>query len=214
MGEVIRSITGRRRKWKLHSCGLNGQFEPFAFHHSGSQISTFQGIRHHHDLLGVVDPEEVRVQDGLHDARNHRDRIEETRRLEISPNPIRNIQRPVNPKCSQIMGRDRLRLAGPLQHEQLWQDCNRLQPYRKSPQYLRNRVLVWKEYCKYCATTQKVAYFKRVEIGVVRRFVVVQHEVECIRGRGEEDDLEHSVPGRVGERPEEICQGISIFFGR
>ena len=43
----------------------------------------------------------------------------------------------------------------------------------------------------------------------MRWLVVIEHEVECVSGGGQKDDLEDSVPGGVCERPEEICEGMS-----
>ena len=48
-------------------------------------------------------------------------------------NPIGNIQRPIRSKCSQIMCGDRLSLAGPLQHEELREDSDRLEEDGEGP---------------------------------------------------------------------------------
>jgi hypothetical protein len=47
----------------------------------------------------------------------------------------------------------------------------------------------------------------------VRGLVVVEHEIDSVGGRRDEDDLENSVVGRVGEGPEDIWEdGGELLF--
>ena len=75
------------------------------------------------DVLGVVNVEEIRVQDRLDDAGNHRDRVVELGHLEeVAVDPVGDVQRPVRTQREQVVCRDRFRLAGSLQHEELGQN--------------------------------------------------------------------------------------------
>lgn len=44
------------------------------------------------------------------------------------------------------------------------------------------------------AASNQVLHFKSVEVGVMSRLVVVQHEVDCVCGAADEDNLECRVP--------------------
>jgi hypothetical protein len=92
-------------------------------------------------LLCVVDPEEVGIQNSLNDTSNNRNRVEEPRDLEEIPvNPIGDIQRPVRAKRKEIMGRNRLGFARPLEHKELRKNSYGFKPDGKSPQDLTIRV--------------------------------------------------------------------------
>ena len=69
-------------------------------------------------LLGIIDPEKVGIQYRLQYPCYPRNWIYISL-SEISVQPIRYIQCSVYAKGEQIMGRDRLSLTGPLQHEEL-----------------------------------------------------------------------------------------------
>ena len=79
-------------------------------------------------LLCVVDVEEIRVQHRLHNACNDRDRVEVALR-KVPVYPVRNVQRSVRAKSEDVMRRDVLCLACPLQHKQLRQNSDRFKPY-------------------------------------------------------------------------------------
>lgn len=78
-------------------------------------------------LLGVIDPEEVRVQDGLDDSGDDGDGICVLFR-KVPVNPIRNIQRAIRAEGEEIVSSNCLGFACSLQHEKLWQDCDGLKP--------------------------------------------------------------------------------------
>ena len=87
------------------------------------------------DVLGIVYPEKVGVKDCLDDAGDPGDRIDIS--LEkVSVQPIRDVERSIKTQREQIMRGDGFGFSGPLEHEQLRKDRNRLQPDRKRPQDL------------------------------------------------------------------------------
>ena len=106
------------------------------------------------------------------------------------------------------MRRNRLRLPRPLQHEQLRQHRDALQPDRKTPQDLGEGVFLREEEGEHGGAAEQVEDLEGVEVRVVRGLVVVQHQVDGVGGGGDEDDLEDRVPGRVGEGPEEVWVGV------
>lgn len=102
------------------------------------------------------------------------------------------------------MGSDRFCFAGSLQHEQLWQYGNALEPQREGPEDFRDGPLVWEDDGQNSGTTQQVGYTERIEVRIMSWLVVVQHDVESICGRTQEDDLEDGVPRTVCKGPENI----------
>lgn len=118
---------------------------------------------------------------------------------------------------------NRFCFTGPLQHEELGQDSDRLEPDGECPHDLHNSlasyralrfvathfrqcVLVREQHRQYCAEGQQVLYFECVKVRVVGRLEVVEHEVYGIRGCADEDDLEDGVVQRMGvvEGPEKV----------
>lgn len=79
-------------------------------------------------VLGIVNPEKVRVENRLDRAGDPRDRVDIVL-CKISIQPIGYVQRPVKPQCEQIVRRDRFGFARSLQHEQLRENGNGFQPY-------------------------------------------------------------------------------------
>ena len=88
------------------------------------------------NLLGIVDPEEVRIQHRLHQPSDPADRIRACLRDEVAVEPIRNVQRSICAKRKEIVRRDGVGLAGALQHEELRQDGDGLEPDREGPENL------------------------------------------------------------------------------
>jgi hypothetical protein len=66
--------------------------------------------------LGVVDPEEVRVQNRLYNTSDDGNRVPEDGCLDKVPpvDPIRDVQRPVYAQSEEVVGGDSLRLPRPL----------------------------------------------------------------------------------------------------
>lgn len=54
------------------------------------------------------------------------------------------------------------------------------------------------------AKAKKVLYFEGVDVRVVRRLIVMKHEVDDIRGRSDKQNLKSCVIEGVGEGPEKI----------
>jgi hypothetical protein len=93
--------------------------------------------RRYGDALCVVDPEEIRIENSLDNARNDGNGVPEARHLEKVPvDPIGNVQGTVCAKGEQVVGRDGFRLACSLQHEKLREDSNGFQPDGESPEDL------------------------------------------------------------------------------
>lgn len=79
--------------------------------------------------LCPVNVEEIGVQDGLNDTCNDCDRVIELGDIEdVAVDPIGDVQCSVSPKRKEVVCRDRFSFSSPLQHEELGQNCNRLQP--------------------------------------------------------------------------------------
>lgn len=118
---------------------------------------------------------------------------------------------------------NRFCFARSLQHEQLRQDGNRLKPDRKGPKnlqpisfvpsafpvcasYLIHSVFIWKQDRQHRARAQQVLDLECIQVRVMSRLIIVQHQVYGIRRRRDEDDLEDGVIERIGfiEGPEQI----------
>lgn len=67
----------------------------------------------------------------------------------VPVNPVRDVQRTVRSEGSDIVGRDRLGLAGALQHEQLGKDCNSLEVDGKRPEDLGQGELIVEYECQH-----------------------------------------------------------------
>jgi len=84
-----------------------------------------------------VEIEEVTVEDGLDTSSDDGDEVQKSLGV-IAVDPVEDVQGAVDAKGKQVVTRDCLGLARLTDHEQLWQDCNRLQIYRERPKDLRN----------------------------------------------------------------------------
>ena len=85
--------------------------------------------------LGIINPEEVRIQHSLYDASYPRDLIDMAL-CKVSIKPVRDIQSPVYTQRKDVMRCYRFSFPGPLKHEELWKNRDRLKPYRERPQDL------------------------------------------------------------------------------
>jgi hypothetical protein len=87
--------------------------------------------------LCVVDVEEVRVKNGLNDTGNHCNWVVETRHIEeVTVNPVGDVQSSVRAKRKEIVGCDCFRFTCSLQHEELREDSDRLEPDGECPENL------------------------------------------------------------------------------
>jgi len=73
------------------------------------------------------------------------------------------------------------------------------------PTYLRWRISVWKQQPQYRSPAHQIFHLESILIGIVRGLVVVEHEVDDVGLRRDEDDLKDGVPDVFGRvRPEQI----------
>ena len=85
-------------------------------------------------LLCVIDVEEIGVQDCLNYSCNDGNGVVELRHIEeVAIDPIRDVQCPVCAECKKIMCRNCFGLAGTLEHKQLREDRDRLEPNGECP---------------------------------------------------------------------------------
>lgn len=82
-----------------------------------------------------VQVEEVAVEDGLDHAGHHSNEVKEALEVE-APDPVDEIEGPVEAQEEQVVGGDGFRLPGLADHEQLRQDGHRLQVDGEGPQNL------------------------------------------------------------------------------
>ena len=110
---------------------------------------------------------------------------------------------------------DGLRAAGALQHEQLGQDRNTLEPDAEGPEHFRGNVLVREQDGEDGGAAEEVFDLESVLVGVVGGLVVVEHQPDNVGLGGDEDDLEGGVPEGVGGVcPEEIWgAGVVSYWG-
>lgn len=79
--------------------------------------------------------EEVTIQDSLHHSGHDGDQIKEALEIE-TPDPVEDVEGPVQAQAEQVMSGDGLRLAGLADHEELRKDCHRLQVDGEGPKDL------------------------------------------------------------------------------
>lgn len=88
--------------------------------------------------------------------------------------------------------------AGALQHEQLRQDRNTLEPDAERPEHLRRDVLGREDDCNDSGASEEVLDLEGVLVGIVCGLVLVEHHPDDVGLGADEDDLEGGVPERVG----------------
>lgn len=100
---------------------------------------------------------------------------------------------------------DGLGAACALQHEQLGQDRNALEPDAEGPEHLRRNVLGREDDRNDGGASEEVLDFEGVLVGIVGGLVLVEHHPDDVGLGADEDDLEGGVPeGVSGVCPEEI----------
>lgn len=85
--------------------------------------------------FGDIKVEEVTVEDSLDHASHNSDHVEEALKVE-TPDPVEEIESSVQAQAEQVVGGDRLCLASLADHEELRQDCHRLQVDGECPKDL------------------------------------------------------------------------------
>ena len=121
------------------------------------------------------------------------------------PDPVGDVKSPVRAQRKDVVGRDRLRAAGALQHEELRQNRNTFQPDAECPEHLGGSVFVGEYDGEHGGGSEKVLGAESVLVWVVGGLVIVEHQVNDVGLGGDEDDLKSGVPerkSRVG--PQEI----------
>jgi hypothetical protein len=156
----------------------------------------------HH--LGIINPEEIRVQNRLQHARNHRNRINLVMRLRHIPiDPVRNVQGAIDSQGEEVMRRDGLGLSRALQHEELGQNGNALKPDGEGPAKLENGVAHGEEDGEHAGKEEEELDAEGIEVGVVGGLVPGRHQVDDVALRRDEEDFEDEVVRR--RRPREVC---------
>lgn len=159
--------------------------------------------------LGVVDVEEVAVEDGLDQAGNDGDPVGLVVGLgKVAVNPVGNVKSAIAAEGKEVVSGDGLGLAGALQHEELGQDGDGFEPDGKGPEYLQQGVADREDDGHDGGTTEEVLDAKCVDVGVVGGLVRVGHEVDDVALGADEEDLEDKVVQAIGE--EEICGNESM----
>jgi len=123
----------------------------------------------------------------------------------IPPDPVGNVKSSVRAQRKDVVGCDRLSAPGALQHEELRQNRDTFQPDAEGPKHLGGSVFVGEYDGKHGGSSEEVFGAECVLVWIVGGLVIVEHQVDDICLRGDEDDLEGGVPerkGRVG--PQEI----------
>lgn len=151
-----------------------------------------------HDL-GVVDVEEVAVQNRLDDTSNDSDGVDLVVSLgEVSVDPVGDVKSAVAAESEEIVGGDGLGLAGALKHEELRKNSHRLKPNGEGPQNFRDGVVIGEDDGENSSSRKEVLDSEGVDIGIVGRLVGVGHEVDDVTLGAKEHDLEDEVVDAIG----------------
>ena len=149
----------------------------------------------------------------------------------VSVNPVGDVQCAVCAEGEEVVGGDGFGLAGSLQHEELRKNGNGFEPDRKGPEDLPQRlaayffcaggtnahlgeaVFVREQYRQHSASADEILHLEGIEVGVVGGLVVVEHQVDGVRGSADKDDLEDGVVERLGlvEGPQKIDVARDIY---
>lgn len=122
----------------------------------------------------------------------------------VAVDPVGNVEGAVAAEGKEVVGGDGLGLAGALEHEELGQDGDGLEPDGKGPENLQGGVLGGEEDGEDGGAGEEVLDAKGVGVGIVGGLVGVGHEVDDVALGANEEDLEDEVVDAVGV--EEICR--------
>lgn len=86
--------------------------------------------------FGDIKIEEVTVEDSLDHTSHYGNHVKEALKVE-TPDPVEEVKGPIQPQAEQVVGGDRLSLPGLADHEELRQNCHRLQVDGERPQDLQ-----------------------------------------------------------------------------
>lgn len=106
----------------------------------GVAVSSCAFLRRQAQLLsfqhfGDIKVEEVTVEDSLDHTGHNGNHIKEALKV-VTPDPVEEIEGSIQAQAEQVVGGDGLSLAGLADHEELGQDCHRLQVDGERPQDL------------------------------------------------------------------------------
>jgi hypothetical protein len=87
----------------------------------------------------------------------------------------------------------------------------RQKEFRQVDTNLRETIVVWEEDRKHCADPKEVLNLESIEIRIMRRFVIVEHEVNDVGRRADKKELECGEVQRLGECPEEVWRGVDAL---
>lgn len=77
--------------------------------------------------------------------------------------------------------------------------------------YFCELIAVWEKDGYDSAPTKEVLDLEGIDVWIVSRFVVIEHQVNDVGLGSKKKDLEGSVPQRSGgQRPEDICENPSV----
>lgn len=125
-----------------------------------------------HDFR-VVDPEEIAVENSLDDARDNGNPVDLVLGLgKVPPEPVGDVQAAVDSKGEEVVRGDSLGFAGALEHEELGQDGNGLEPDAEGPEDLIGRVLVWKQDGHCSGAADQILDAEGIEAWVMRGLVL------------------------------------------
>ena len=88
--------------------------------------------------FGDIKVEEVTVEDSLDHARHNGNHVKEALKVE-TPDPVEEVEGAIHAQAEQVVGGDCLRLASLADHEELRQDCHRLQVDGERPKDLMTK---------------------------------------------------------------------------
>lgn len=131
-------------------------------------VSQRKGVKISQQLLTPCDVQikEVAVENSLNTSRYNSNQVKESFKV-VAVDPVEDIQTTVDAKRKQIVAGNTLSLSSLAYHEQLRQDCNRLQVNRKGPKNLK-----YKNYrqqnSKYSETTFRIIQHRLKQANLIR----------------------------------------------
>ena len=145
--------------------------------------------RHH---LGDVQVEEVTVEDGLDDPGYNSDDIVEIL-IVIAVDPVEDVEATVGAESKEIVARDRLRLAGLADHEELGEDGDALQVDGECPEDLHHTELVVEDDSQEGGRGQEELHSEGVVVAIIGGFEFEIHQIDGPSGAADEEELHNGV---------------------
>lgn len=111
----------------------------------------------------------------------------------IAPDPVDQVEGAIHPQEEEVMSCDGLRFARLADHEELRQDCNRLQVDRERPQNLHWREVMIDEERQSTNGDNQEFHPERVVVSIIRSLKLEVDQVHCGKGTYNVDDLHATV---------------------